>query len=435
MVNARIFTLLFSVLIIALPTAWGASAPDPAAAATDAEIAEMIEGAEMARKEAERARAEAQRIARRAEATARAQREVMRTRVERSREEVEEIARQRASQQKEMEKAREELSRAHRELREAQREVARAHRELSGPTVISEATMVFANPGDLPVMAIVMGKEMAEGIELVAVSPGGPAEKAGLRAGDIMVKIGGENLAERKSDAKAAVFELMETVQAGDEIEVVVDRGNEVRAYGVVAEVREPASWQSMIRMPETTHIQRITGDGGERKFIIERALVPEIDEDALAERLEIIEERMAEHGELLHSELSEIAPHWKGEYEFVIEDFSDIGDQAFEGANIWFGIPQAQGLELATINEELGEYFETDQGVLVLQAREENAYRLQPGDVILEVNGNTVSSPADFMRTLRSLEPGREIEIAIKRKGRSESLNVVMPENRFGLR
>ncbi|MBT8041117.1 MAG: PDZ domain-containing protein [Xanthomonadales bacterium] len=433
MFKAHVF--LLALMLSTSPSAWAASPLEETRAATEAELAKMIEGAEAARREAESARMQAYRIAEHAEEALRLQRESIRVRAERGRERNEAIASDHARQEEEIARAREELSRAHRELRDAQREVARAHRELSRGDAPFEAPGVFTGLGDRPVIGVVMGNETQDGIELVGVSPGGPAEKAGLRVGDLMVSIGGMRLDGDQSGGKAAVFELMENTKAGDEIEIVVDRGNEERALGVVAEVREPASWQSLQQILETTSIQRIEGEDGEHQLIIERALAPEIDETALAERLEIIEERFGKHGELLHGKSLELAPHSQSEYEFIIEDFSDIAGQAFEGANVWFGLPRANGLELASLNEQLGSYFETDRGVLVLQAREDNAYGLQPGDVVLSVAGKDVSSPSDFMRALRSQEPGREIELSIKRKGREQSLNVVMPENRFGLR
>ena len=406
-----------------------ASAEARSAAEASAEVAEE---AELVRAEAEKARREAQRISERARETARLQAELMREESERSAVQSEEARAARAAREEEMERAREELSRAHRELREAQREIARAHSDLARSETYRVMTRV-ASSGDRPVIGVVLGEASPEGVALIGVSPDGPAETAGIEAGDVMVAIQGVELAGRENDAKSAVFEVMEVTKAGDSVEITVDRDGQPLSFAVVAEVREPASWQSLVRLPEIARIESVDGVPGERRFVVESVVVPEIDEEALAERMEILRERLAENKFDFHE--GEFPHEIHQDFEFETGDFSDLAGHAFSTANVFFGLPQAQGLELATINEGLGAYFKADRGVLVLKAREDNAYRLEAGDVILSVGSDEVASPSELVRALREIEPGDTIELGIKRDGRDKTLEVVMPENRLGLR
>ena len=108
----------------------------------------------------------------------------------------------------------------------------------------------------------------------------------------------------------------------------------------------------------------------------------------------------------------------------------SEMGDFALHDANVWFGLPMAEGLQLAEIDAGLGEYFKTDRGVLVLKAKADNDLQLESGDVILQVGGTEVNSPAEFMRALRDFDSGDEFELDIKRKRKDRTLKMVMPKN-----
>lgn len=416
--------VLTLLLALALPpSAFAGDEPAETEKQAKAAYEQMLQEAEQARMEAESARREAARVAERAREASRMQAERAREQAESARAETEQLREERAAEEREIERAREELSRAHRELREAQREVARAHAELARGAI--ESSYVYTvNLGDRAVIGVVLGEETTEGVELVAVSPDGPAEKAGLETGDVLVSLGGTALAGEEGAAKARVYEVMETAKAGDEIAVVVDRDGESIEYTVTAEVREPASWQSVIRIPEAPVVP------GVHDIHIETIRVPDIDEKALAERMERIHKRLEGReyqffGDGLH----------EGRYEFRFEDFSDVAGTAFSDANVFFGLPFATGLELTAINEGLGAYFKTERGVLVIKADENNAYTLESGDVILKIGGTPVDTPAEFMRALREIEPGLKVEIEIKRDRRSKTLEINMPEKRLGLR
>ena len=399
----------------------------------------MLEEAERARREAQVAREGAMKAAQMARETARMNAEITREAARREagsaresseqrRQKSEQLARERALQNEELARTREELSRTHRELREATREVARAHREIAR-TGNGHVTSHRVNLGDRAVIGVVLGEQTGQGVELIGVSPDGPAERAGLEQGDVLVTIGDTTL-EGNEHARQSLFEIMGEVEDGEELAVTVDRDGEILEYTVIAEKREPLGWQSVIRIPE---VEVVEGIPGEKHIIVERIEVPEIDEEAIAAQVAELSERL-EAGKFAYRAANEDYEH-HFKYDINVDDFSDFGAHAMREANIWFGLPHAHGLELAAVNEGLGAYFKTERGVLVIQAKEDNAYQLQSGDVILEVDSTTVNSPSDLMRALRDVDPGSEIDIWIKRQERDVTLSVVMPENRLGFR
>jgi C-terminal processing protease CtpA/Prc len=402
----------------------------------EAEVAHQgaIKAAEMAR-EAARMNLELSREAARVDAevareTAQMKAEMSREEAEQMRQESTRLAqerkRERELQNAELAQTREELSRAHRELREATRVVARAHRDMVRADDVHKVSR-HVNLGDRAVIGVVLGKESEQGVQLIGVSPDGPAERAGLEQGDILVSIRGVDLADN-DEARQSVFQVMSDAGDGEEMAVVVNRDGESLEYTVTVEQREPRGWQSVIRIPEIEIIESVPG---EQHIIVERIEVPEIDEVALAAQVAALTENLESHKFVYITSDGEHSE----QHEFDFEEFSDFGKHAMSEANVWFGLPRAQGLELTSINEGLGAYFKTDRGVLVIKAREDNAYKLESGDVILSIDSSAVDSPSDMMRALRDVEPGSEIDIEIKRDRRDKTLSVVVPENRLGYR
>jgi C-terminal processing protease CtpA/Prc len=424
MKTKTVFTGILITLLTTLPPALCADTDAP-----EAQARQELERAEYEAvlAEAEHARQEALEAAELARESARHRAELSRGEAAQRAEQREELTQQRALQAEEAARMREELSRAHRELREASREVARAHRELARIEERKHAIR-YINLGDRSVIGVILGPETEQGVEIIGVSPDGPAEKAGLQQGDIMQSIRGIDLTgQGEASAREAISHVMEDVGEGEELAVGVLRDGEAWEFLLTPEKREPRAWQSMIRIPSA-----VAPESAE--IIIERIEVPEIDEEALAAQMKALEEQVSQ------LEYAFVPPHEEDlliheEYDFDLHEMSELGEHAMREAHVWFGMPLAQGLELTAINPGLGEYFKTERGVLVVKAREDNPFSLQSGDVVLEIGAVTVDTPADMMRALRELVPGNEIKIVIKRDRRNKTLEVAVPENRFGFR
>jgi len=86
-------------------------------------------------------------------------------------------------------------------------------------------------------------------------------------------------------------------------------------------------------------------------------------------------------------------------------------------------------GLNLAPLNPDLGGYFGTDKGVLVLSA-DADAYKgLKSGDVLQDVGGHAVNRPEDALRLLRDAPAGSEVKMQVLRQRKPVTLSLKAPE------
>ena len=98
---------------------------------------------------------------------------------------------------------------------------------------------------------------------------------------------------------------------------------------------------------------------------------------------------------------------------------------RAFPG--FWHG--EFGGMELASITPKLGSYFGATEGVLVVQAPDNAAFKLEDGDVILSIDGRKPDDGAHAMRILRSYRTGEKLTLSVLRQRKALSLAVTLPE------
>lgn len=101
-------------------------------------------------------------------------------------------------------------------------------------------------------------------------------------------------------------------------------------------------------------------------------------------------------------------------------------GAQAFVGR---FIVDRWGDMELVELTPGLGEYFKTEEGVLVVRAPSDDTLGLEDGDVILDIAGRKPVDARHVVRILRSYEPGERLVLNVMREGRKRQLEADIPE------
>lgn len=214
-----------------------------------------------------------------------------------------------------------------------------------------------------------------DGVRIDDVTDGGPADRAGLRAGDVLTAIDDVELTGMDA-ADALVTHLADDVEPGDTVQVVYERDGTSHSASIVTEEMRLNSFAW-------------SGPGG---VIAVRPNMP--DAPDLPE-FNVITPRVARIAE---------APEARS---FL--------RQVFESG--------FRGLRLVDMNEGLGSYFNTDHGALVAEADEDAPLGLQAGDVILSIDGREVGSASHARRILQSYQPDEELSMEIMRQQRRQTL------------
>ncbi len=306
-----------------------------------------------------------------------------------------------------------ELDRLQGEVNALARRMAELSREIGGPA--PRVVMHRAGPPRIG-LGVVLGEAADGGARIAAVTPGGPAAKAGLKAGDIVRSVHGRNVAS-PDDLVAA----LRGIQKGQAVNVGYLRDGRSAAAAVVADEltrREVFEFDSRTMQPGST----LTAD----------AFVGSLDGEVMA-----INRHTDDRGksvERITRIERETGPDRRngrngsdGEAFFVPECMGDPLSCSRELMRRSF---RFSGLSLSTLDADLGRYFGTTQGVLVM--RSINALPgLRSGDVIQAVDGKTINTPRDVMKTLYQSTTGDKVTLRVLRNRASQDIEITVPEGR----
>jgi S1-C subfamily serine protease len=279
-----------------------------------------------------------------------------------------------------VEENRERNEEVERQLYEAERRMNEAARQIHELTVerlpgapgLQRRIEIISD--DKPRLGVTIGNDATgavKGVAIVGVTPGSAADDAGLRSGDTITSINGESLAAPDAaEATEKLLDFMSGVEMGDTLDLGYLRD------GKSGEVQvEPR--------PVESRVFAFSGNG--RGFAMpsapEVAVVPGV-------------------------------PPAHNTYAFRWQ-MGGWGD-----------------LEMIELNEGLGKYFGTDEGLLVVNAPDSTALQLEDGDVIQKIDGREPTSVRHALRILGSYQAGESLKLEIMRDKKRKTLEVEIPND-----
>lgn len=318
--------------------------------------------------------------------------------------------------------AREELRAAREELREVTRRIAEISARLGTAEAPRAMAFRYLSDPERAMIGVVFGEGDGDGVRLAAVTPGGPAEKAGLRSGDRVLTVNGKPV--RDGDAGSA-RELVGPLKAGDTVTLGIERDGKRQDIVATAERRESWDWPSFaegigaLPLELDRNVQVIIERNAEASARAgewaERARVMAEGQAAMAQRQAEMAGRQAEMAARQGAMAAERAAKQQalGELRRIV-----IG-----GGGGFFD------LRLADVNPALGKYFGTEDGVLVLDKDAGSLQPIQPGDVILSVGGERTDSSRDVMRALSQRADQAGVNVEVMRDRKRQVLVVDVPK------
>jgi hypothetical protein len=209
------------------------------------------------------------------------------------------------------------------------------------------------------------------GARIEGITPGGPAEKAGLKVGDVITRFNSTALGgaasenEEHSGPGLKLIDLARQLEPGDTVQVEYRRGNDARKVTIVAEDLGGGAWSGRMEMPEMGNFDEMFPKLG-------------------------------------------------------------MGPGQLE---MFLGSPWG-GIELVKLNPDLGDYFGTREGVLVVRAPEDSSLALKGGDVMISIGDRKPTSPEQAMRILRSYDAGETVTLDVLRKQKHVTVTWKVPEH-----
>ena len=261
------------------------------------------------------------------------------------------------------------LQAAQEHLEQAAHEVAELSMSLNdavGPQVRRITRTVLRRP------MLGIGLDMhatGDGVRVASVSPGGGAEAAGIKANDVIVSLNGKVLhSDASQSAQRQLLAVAREAKAGEAMAVEYQRdGKLIKTQITPTMLRDSLPELDMdLDIPELPELAGLAGPGGGARVF---------------------------------------------RFQKRIDSGSGFGSA-----------------ELVELSPTLGNYFGTEKGLLVVRAPRDAQYKLQDGDVILDIDGRVPGSVSHAVQILESYRAGETAKLHILRQKKRLELAVEVP-------
>ena len=243
----------------------------------------------------------------------------------------------------------------------------------------------------------VMANISDDGWHLTKVIEKSGAEQAGINVGDTVKSIAGVDLT-KSSDPQMHEVKELPKFKKGEIVKVVVERDGKTLNFDVEArelntsnllmeittDVNENFKWVEKLKAGDNSFTQDI------------KVMVFNGDEDDFR---------------LNEDDIHMVFPESLGDMNIFISDGHSTSKLL------------GKHHEMSSLSDDLGKYFHTKGGVLVLHVDDSNAFSLKDGDVIKSINGHSVDSPKDVVKQLIEAEEQEKIKLKVIRHKKSKTL------------
>jgi serine protease Do len=230
------------------------------------------------------------------------------------------------------------------------------------------------------------------GVELKSIDSDGPAAKAGLKEGDVVLEYNGQRV-----EGTEQFVRLVRETPPGRQVRLLISRDGNTQTVTLATGTR-------------TSHF--VAGGGGFH-FDVPVPPVPPIPPET------------AREFRRFEDAYSGAERWWRG----MTPDLPS-GNMSWRSG--------ALGVESEALTAQLAQFFGVKEGVLVRSVNRNSPAEkagIKAGDVIVKISGNPVETPRDISRELRSVRGQGNVSVTLVRNQKEVTVTVALPEPSGGRR